>query len=215
MGGGATGERPPEEDHHNAANEGVSSIVAHERFPYSRKNGGVRGASKASQPAMVPSHRSSKINATSNAFPRHSPESTGLSLALYAGPEENSRGDCHQHFEFLEILKVRRRATIGCFLMVLAVTAGCGANPELPPSGELTTEGEELVVKPHSTFWKVLNPITKGELTHTVDAGDVPIGINASPIGEGGLNAQLNDMMMATQTRILAGGQGAVKEPVE
>jgi hypothetical protein len=110
---------------------------------------------------------------------------------------------------------VHRRTAIGCFLMVVAQMAACGFGPSLPPSGEVTTDGEELVIKPHSTYWKVLNPITKGELTHTVDVGDVPIGINASPIGEGGLNAQLNDMMMATQTRITAGGQGAVKESVE
>lgn len=110
---------------------------------------------------------------------------------------------------------MHRRPAIACFLMVVALAAACGAPPKLPPSGEVTTDGEELVVKPHSTYWKVLNPITKGELTHTVDAGDVPVGINASPIGEGGLNAQLNDMMMATQTRITAGGQGAVKESVE
>jgi hypothetical protein len=115
----------------------------------------------------------------------------------------------------LETLKVHRRTAIGCILIVLGLTAACGSGPSLPPSGEVTTDGEELSVKPHSTFWKVLNPITKGELTHTVDAGDVPVGINASPIGEGGLNAQLNDMMMATQTRILPGGQGAVKESVE
>jgi len=114
---------------------------------------------------------------------------------------------------------VRRRAAIGCFLMVLAVTAGCGANPaadpSLSPSGEFATPGEEIVVKPHSTFWKVLNPITKGDLTHIVDAGDVPIGLNASPIGEGGLNAELNNRIMATQIPIVAGGQGEVKEPVE
>lgn len=129
------------------------------------------------------------------------------------GPSKTPQG-CPK-WTSLRALKVHRRTAIGCFLTVLALTAACGANPSLPPSGELTTDGEEIVVKPHSTFWKVLNPITKGELTHRVDAGDVPIGINASPIAEGGLNAQLNKMMMATQIAIVAGGQGEVKESVE
>jgi hypothetical protein len=79
----------------------------------------------------------------------------------------------------------------------------------------LTTDEEELVVKQHSTFWKLLNPITTGELTHRVDAGDVPIGINVSPMGGGGLTNELNDKMMATQIAIAAGRQGEVKLSVE
>jgi hypothetical protein len=122
-----------------------------------------------------------------------------------AGPSKSLRG-----------LKGYRRTVVGCLLMVLALTAACGVSDRpLPPSGELTTDPEEIVVKQHSTFWKAQNPIAKGELTYKVDAGEVPIGINASPIGTGGLNDELNDKMMATQTAIAAGRQGEVKLSVE
>jgi hypothetical protein len=146
-----------------------------------------------------------------NAGPSKTPQGCPQCRSLLP---EGSR-NCRHCGKSLRRLKLSRRTAIGGFVGVLALAVACGVNRSLPPSGELTTDAEELVVKPHSTFWKLLNPITKGELTHQVDAGDVPIGINASPIGEGGLNKELNDKMMATQIAVAAGRQGEVKQSVE
>jgi hypothetical protein len=103
--------------------------------------------------------------------------------------------------------------------MVLAMAAACGvksvADRSLPPAGELTTPGEEIVVKPHSTYWKKVNPIAKGDFTHLVAAGEVPVGINMSPLGTDGLTTELNDKMMATQIGVAANGHGQVKQSVE
>jgi len=113
--------------------------------------------------------------------------------------------------------KVVRRTALVCLAMIVAAAAACAVKhaSSLPPAGELTTPEEEILVKPHSTYWKQLNPITKGDLTHVVTAGEVPVGINVSPLTTSGLTEELNDKMMASQTAVAAGKQGQVKQSVE
>jgi hypothetical protein len=116
--------------------------------------------------------------------------------------------------------RLHLRMAMGCLLMLVGPASVFFLNYSAkdrsapPGKGEIKVSSTEITVQPHTTYYSLMQPIRTGELVFRVEARDVPVGINAGPVGEDGFTPALDEKMREEPVDLAAGEKGEVTHPV-